>query len=512
MKRIISAIALLSFGFPIAAFAATLTFSSGSSYSIGDSIPVSVLVASDASINAVGATVAYPKDSLELLSVSKAGSIINYWAQEPTFSQSDGTVNFQGIIFDPGWNGSGGKVVQLIFKAKQAGAAALSFSDAQVLANDGKGTNILTAAPAYSLTIRAAAPAPAQNTPTPTPAPAQSSSSGGSPKITSSTHPDENRWYNKSAVSLDWSNVPGTSAVRIGYDKSPSGTPTVLYGAISHKDLTLGEGIWYFHVQDQTASGWGPIATRRIKIDMTPPLAMNLRFPHGATSTDPRPVALFNTTDALSGVDHYSIAINGNSLFTLTTEDVESNPYALPEQAPGPGTLFVSAYDAAGNSTSASGNFDIEGIIPPKLDPIPDIQSGDLLQVTGIAMPSSRVDLYVTDANGNESSQWTRTAGNGAFKVIWNSILSPGTYRVSAKDTDDKGATSIKTDPVTFQVEPAVIGHIGKFIFLKQNAIPAVIVFGILMLIALLWLFERSYHGELIHRHPKGDHAHVLVH
>jgi hypothetical protein len=468
------------------AFGATLSFVASQGYKVGDTIPVSVVVSSAASINGVGASVNYSGDLLELVSFSKAASVINFWAQEPA-SSGAGQASLQGIIFDPGYTGQGGRVVQMLFRAKAAGTALLSFSDAQVLANDGKGTNVLTAAPALALGITAAASAAPAPAPAPTPAavtPAPAAPQNGL-SITSSTHPDQTKWYNSNKVSLDWKNLAGTSAVRIGYDTEPKGTPSVVYGAITHKDLSLKDGVWYFHVQDQTSAGWSATATYKLSIDTVPPLPIPLSFPHGATTTDPRPVALFNTTDALSGIDHYAVKVNGGGLTTISTDKVSSNPYALPEQDPGVGTLQVVAYDSAGNSTQASGVFEVTGIQAPKLDPVGDINAGDILQISGVTAPNARVDAWIVSQDGSGDSQWARSSANGAFRIIWTKSLAAGAYTLQAQTTDDKGAVSRKTDPVTFNVLMPVLFKLGPITVIKKNAEAAGVGLGILALILL---------------------------
>ena len=94
-------------------------------------------------MNAASGAISFPPDKLEVISLSKTGSIFTLWVQEPLFSNSSGAVNFEGIALNPGFTGIGGKLITVNFKAKAAGAAVLNFSSGSVLANDGKGTNIL---------------------------------------------------------------------------------------------------------------------------------------------------------------------------------------------------------------------------------------------------------------------------------------------------------------------------------------------------------------------------------
>src|SRR5581483_5010272 len=137
--------------------AASLGFSdnSGTTYQVGQTVSETVLVSStDQSINAVSGTITYPSDKLEAISISKVGSIINLWAQDPT--ASSGQVDFEGVILNPGYQGSAGKIITIVFKVKAAGIAPLLFSSASVLANDGKGTNVLNAVNSTSLRLDSA--------------------------------------------------------------------------------------------------------------------------------------------------------------------------------------------------------------------------------------------------------------------------------------------------------------------------------------------------------------------
>lgn len=148
-KSFITALFLLSVIFfwsnPSSAAAAALSMSpSYGSYAVGDSIMVTMLVSSDGkAINAVAGTISFSKDTLEALSLSTAGSVISLWVQDPTVFNGTGRVNFEGIILNPGFSGSSGKIITVTFKVKAPGSASVKFLTGSVLANDGAGTNLL---------------------------------------------------------------------------------------------------------------------------------------------------------------------------------------------------------------------------------------------------------------------------------------------------------------------------------------------------------------------------------
>ncbi len=114
------------------------------SYSVGDTIYVKVMVSSpNESINAVSSRLNFSQENLSLISISKSGSIISIWAQEPTFSNAAGSASFEGVTLG-GYTGSGATVVSLSFRARAEGRASINFTSGAVLANDGEGTNTLT--------------------------------------------------------------------------------------------------------------------------------------------------------------------------------------------------------------------------------------------------------------------------------------------------------------------------------------------------------------------------------
>ena len=132
--------------FPAVAFAASLTFSPQSgTYTAGSKITVNIYVSSsDQSMNAVSGALSFPTDLLSVSSVSKSNSIISLWTIEPTFSNSAGSVNFEGIVLNPGFTGSDGKIISITFTAKSVGTANIGFDSGSVLANDGTGTSLPT--------------------------------------------------------------------------------------------------------------------------------------------------------------------------------------------------------------------------------------------------------------------------------------------------------------------------------------------------------------------------------
>ena len=148
--------------------AATLSLGGGGVHAVGDtfSIPVYVSTAVGESMNAVSGAVTFSRKSLQVVSLNSTG-IIDFWAEKPHFSNADGIVSFQGITYNPGFSGTNGKIITIVFKALSEGSAQLSFDSPSVLANDGQGTEILTDSSGTTLTLRASSPPLPRATSTP---------------------------------------------------------------------------------------------------------------------------------------------------------------------------------------------------------------------------------------------------------------------------------------------------------------------------------------------------------
>ncbi|KKT85534.1 MAG: hypothetical protein UW85_C0019G0003 [Parcubacteria group bacterium GW2011_GWA1_Parcubacteria_45_10] len=130
------------------ASAAGLYFSpSKGTFYKNENFSVSVFVSSEQAINAVQGVISFPTEYFEAISVkSNTNSIVDLWVRKPSFSNASphGNVQFEGVVLNPGFVGSSGKVMEIVFRVKNEGLAGLDFSDSAILANDGLGTNVLT--------------------------------------------------------------------------------------------------------------------------------------------------------------------------------------------------------------------------------------------------------------------------------------------------------------------------------------------------------------------------------
>ena len=437
-------------GLPSVARAAALFFSpSAGSYNLTKSFSVNVYVSSaDQTMNAASGIVSFPADKLQVTSVSKTGSIFNLWVQEPSYSNSAGTVNFEGIVLNPGYTGSQGKILTITFKVKGGGNAPLIISSGSVLANDGQGTNILTSAGRANFTLEIPTTGP---TPPESVTPTASAGFPPAPVITSSTHPDPNKWYSKKDARLAWNLPVGATAVRLLLSHIAEGTPIVSY---------------------------------------SPPIN-SIEFIDGKETYNPQPTVLFDTTDALAGIDYYKVKIGEGDFFTLSSDEtVKSNPYTLPLQAPGKRTIIVQAVDKAGNITTATDEFIIKAQQPPKFTSYPKrLHTDEFFEAAGQSNPNSKITVWLQRENDQPQSQVTQSDSNGRFAFVAKAKLPEGVWKMWAEETSVNGAKSSPSEKIIFTVSLPWQIRIGQIVIDYISIINTLIliVIGLAVLVFYAW-------------------------
>ncbi len=343
---------------PKAASAATLSLSPASGeYFVGRSFSVNVLVdSSDQAMNAVQGSLSFPSDLLHVLSVSTGNSIVNLWVEQPSFSNQDGSVNFQGVVINPGFEGSGGNIVTVTFQAVAPGAASIAFSSGSVLANDGQGTEILDTMSGANFTLTPLAPGPSSS----------NNNAGSTVLITSNPSIVNGTWYNLNAITFNWSVPSDADGVDYNISNNPNyQLPDVSQGLVSQTayDLTtFDDGQWYFFVSFESGRTWSAPAVKPMWLDRTPPDPFVI-VREDTNLMDSQPVFQWVATDKTSGIAYYEVKIGDGDWFNASSiEDGTSSEYTLPSQFPAASrTLTVRAFDEAGNYRDETINFQVEG-------------------------------------------------------------------------------------------------------------------------------------------------------
>ncbi|TSC61429.1 MAG: Uncharacterized protein Greene041614_1082 [Parcubacteria group bacterium Greene0416_14] len=463
---------LIFCAWPTIARAATLSLvPSTGSHSVGDTFSLTVIVGSaDQAMNAASGQISFPADKLVVASVSKDASVISLWVEEPSFSNSDGTVRFEGVVLNPGFIGASGKIITIHFRAKAPGEATIMFTSGSVLANDGQGTNILSEFKKSTFVLKSlSSTAPVEASLSQDEDVDETLSDEGAPIVVSATHPDTSKWYANKNPEFSWKLPNGALEVRTLIGSFPRSVPTISYRPpISSKKVDdLPDGTYYFHLQIRTDEGWGAIAHYRVNIDTTPPKAFTITFPHGNVGAENRPVVLFNTTDDLSGIDYYKVKTGDRDFYTLLPGDiVVSNPHVLPLHTPAVHSIEVLAFDTAGNVSRAQGSFEVVGLKPPQITNVPkELPHGDLLIIEGRTYPNATVVGVLKNAEEEEEEeakladgQPTFTNMMGRFTLVWPARLNPGKYTFTAFVVDQNGVTSAETSPIFIHVKsPGVL-------------------------------------------------------
>jgi hypothetical protein len=502
------------FGFGLTAEAATLHFSpSTGNFYTQNSFTVSVMVSTNQTMNGAEAEVRFPTDKLEVIGVSKRGSIFSLWVQEPSFNNLGpiGVVNFQGVKLNPGFTGNNGKILDISFRVKDTGLANIVFGSGAVLANDGRGSNIISSFGSGIYMLREGT-APAVPSGSTLPAPSVVVSSAQLPPRPTLRHfvqdrhgydvffnrsDDGPKWSNSSYAKLTW--VPPGEAIGVVTlvdDKPDSDPGKVSEGMIDNKILPMMlAGKHYFHLRYLGANGaLGPVLHYPLLIDTRAPKEFNIEFQGNETSargiyatSNPRPLTAFFSDDELSGIDYYGVKM-GDEEWVRADDLARDSPYPLPKGKPNKKfNLIVRAYDKAGNYTDATAQV----VILPVARPLVNYYSRRILSpqealvVEGSSGPAADIEIVL------EKNQpvilTTKADDNGDWRLVWGGSLSAGMYAITVKQTIGNGAESLYTDPVYVRVSPPTWRFLWNFMnWLEEGN-------GYILLVVLLVMQALTY-------------------
>jgi len=111
---------------------------------VGETSKIDININTETPINAVGTTVQFPKDKIEIVAISKEESFFDLWTEDTTMAEGSGKLRFSGgTLKDGGFTGTG-TVLTITIKSKEVGDATLMFENTQILASDGRGTNVVS--------------------------------------------------------------------------------------------------------------------------------------------------------------------------------------------------------------------------------------------------------------------------------------------------------------------------------------------------------------------------------
>jgi len=444
-----------------------------------------ILASPDQAANAVSGSLSFPANKLQVVSISKTNSILSLWVEEPSYSNSAGTISFQGVVPNPGFQNGRGTVVTIVFRAIAAGPANVSFSQASVLANDGTGADILADYQGASITVSGQ---PIETTKPEVVQPVNPDAV----VITSKTHPTINKWYSSSTVELVWNLPEGVTSSRYSFSKDSKATPsTVDSPAINKKTFeNQDEGLWYFRLQLKKGSTWGSTNTFKVYIDETPPEITTFELVTNDLN-EKSPYILLKSTDELSGLSHYRVKFGDRPYETYNAAN-SGEQVTIPAKYPGTQTIIVEAYDGADNKSIVAKELDIKTIDAPKISDMQGILSkGQDLVIRGTAIPNTEIRVYLKDTDDKEVFESTRAGAAGDFQLTWREAIADGKYRVSAEAIDGFGVVSPRSNEKTLSVNPSILFKIGSF----------VVTVGSFVMFMLVVLIGIAYGGMILWKH-----------
>ncbi len=129
-----------------------------SSVAPGSEIAVTVLVSSEAPVNAFRIALEYPPNNLEFLRASTARSFASVWEPgSPRILEEEGVVLLSGGATRSFW-GKSGELITLVFRARREGRGIFSVRSAEFYLADGKGTKQEAMGSSREVAVRASAP------------------------------------------------------------------------------------------------------------------------------------------------------------------------------------------------------------------------------------------------------------------------------------------------------------------------------------------------------------------
>jgi len=332
---------------------ATVSFSPVTgSFTENSTFDVPILVDTQGqSINSVELYIKFDPRKLQIINPTGGQSIIGLWVEPPTYSNTVGTLKLVGAI-PGGINTKSGLLAKITFKALLPGSTKITFlPKSQVLANDGLGTSVVAN---FGTAFYSISAVPSEG-----------------PNVFSETNQFQDQWYNNSSPVLAWDKEDGISDYSYIVDDQPftipDDTPDTSDNRISLTSIT--SGVNYFHIKARKNNVWGGTTNFTLKIDSVPPAQFTPTYEKVSTSgLSDRIFVYFDTTDNLSGIDHYEVGvIDKSEPLNVSPVFVQAeSPFQIPVKTSGDLRVVVRAFDQAGNVRDASidiAGFSIAGFV-----------------------------------------------------------------------------------------------------------------------------------------------------
>lgn len=322
-----------------------------STHQVGEIVPLQLYVnlSNTSAANAFGVTLSYPTDYLRVVEIDTQGSVCTLFP-ENTVNNGIGEATLSCGLPNPGLTEPFGFLGTVQVELLKEGYANLSFKQtAQVLANDGLGTNILTSTKGSGINIVSR-----EKIIVPPPSLSEEEPTAVHPKITllpvqviSPTHPQQQEWYKERSATFEWENTShAVSSYSFLLDSSPDTIPDPANG-IETNTVSLSEipdGTSYFHIMPIAKVADLPVTHFQLHVDTDTPRGLSVK---SATSfgEDKYWTLEFDVED-YNGIDRFEI------LHTDGTVAEVNNPAQIILNDKFDNKITIVAYDLGGNSAS----------------------------------------------------------------------------------------------------------------------------------------------------------------
>jgi len=466
---------------------------------VDERVTFRVFVSSDGQlVNAVQAQLSYDPKMVAVTSVDKEGSLVSSWTEEPIIDEALGLVSFGGMLATSTALDRG-LVLVLHIRPLRTGEFTLHFEQgAAVHAADGTGGNTLTGfrdgryrVNPKDLSSEATDETPlgevlgvATDTPPITPV-----------TITSATHPDQEAWYSATSSKFLFHVEEGVTAIRLGFDTKAHGLARVRYAPpISAKTIdNIDEGVWYLHLAAEVPSAASFTTDYAVRIDHTPPDQFTVNEVPRSNTADPNVRFSVDATDALSGIAHYLMAIDGEAAVRFVSDGVQ--PFEAKGLTPGVHVLHASAVDKAGNTLSIDRSFEVTHLPSPRLT-LHDRAQHER-EPLRLLIQGSKDAMFAVSFSRNGAAPISENVvadGSGAANFVSKATLLPGLYEVWASATDTTGGISKESERISFSVSASFFGVMTRHPFVPV----ALLAFIILALFGMRLLKKKHQKQPLV--------------
>ncbi|PCI28748.1 hypothetical protein COB55_03485 [Candidatus Wolfebacteria bacterium] len=428
-------------------------------------------------INNAESAIQFPTDLLEVVLIDSTSSIFSLWVENPSFSNATGLVTFNGGVPNPGFQGTGGKVISVVFRAKKEGTASVVFSNSAVRENDGLGTDILSGKIGSEITIRSARTEPVTDSLF---------------VLTSSSHPNQNVWYSEDDIEMSWTLPRAATAIKTLLGAYPDSEPTVYYDTpITAKSIpNMEDGVWYFHVQYFDGGAKSKTQHYRLKIDTTDPT--DLSVTSGKDNTG-KVTLHMKASDSLSGIDHFTVEVNSGKPIVVTADVSGEASVEVPFTRKGEHGVTVSAFDKAGNNIETDLTVIADYVPELRIDEYPaTVMVNESIEMSGTApYPDALLRVSMRDDNNVVQVYKLKSNSYSEFDFISQAVSNEGSYTLWVDMLKDNGDIILTSQRVVTLVETPLLLRIGSYtIGLMKVLIPATILLILFLLLLLYGWFK----------------------